>query len=152
MWEGGRFFFFFFFHRQHYIEQFLKQTDKFCFWIYIKALNGWCLWEQLTLLEKLWLMSMRLRTEASRIMSLGQWHTIPFYWHGFHPAKQAFGWNIMKIWCAFIDQHRYVFPLVGANVGSVCRVNQQSSLWMVWRHPTQNTELMECAQRLYITF
>lgn len=72
----------------------------------------------------------------------------PFYWRGLHPAKQALlDWNIMKIWCAFIDQHMIRFyTLVLVNVGSVCKWNQQSSLWMVCRHLLQNTNSVEHTQ------
>lgn len=65
----------------------------------------------------------------------------PFYWHGLHPAKQAlFDCNIMKIWCAFLDQHTVCFyTLALANVGTVCKWNQQTSLWMVCRCISQNT-------------
>lgn len=78
----------------------------------------------------------------------------PFYWHGLHCAKQAlFCWNIMKIWCAFIDQHTiHLYTLALVNVGSVCKWNLPSSLWLVQRHMPQNTNSVEHTQGAVCSF
>lgn len=72
----------------------------------------------------------------------------PFYWHGLHPAKQAvFDWNIMKIWCAFIDQQTmHSYTLAPVNAVSVCKWNLPSSLRLAWRHVPQNTNSVKRTQ------